>query len=92
MSKGRHNSPQDKKQGKSAGTALRLHQLLMSRPIVSVSTAAARLKLSFPAINKSFDRLEKLRIVREFTGRQRNRLFAYDACLKILSEGTEPLK
>jgi Fic family protein len=78
--------------GKAAGTALRLHQLLMSRPIISVSMAAEQLRLSFPAINKSFDRLEKLRLVREFTGRQRNRLFAYDACLKILSEGTEPLK
>ena len=78
--------------GKAAGTALRLHQLLTTRPIVSVPVAAERLKLSFPAINASFVRLEKLRIVTEVTGRQRNRLFAYDACLKILSEGTEPLK
>lgn len=78
--------------GKAAGTGLRLHQLLMSRPILSVPVAAGRLKLSFPAINKSFGRLVKLRIVSECTGRQRNRLFAYNACLKILSEGTEPLK
>jgi len=78
--------------GKAAGTALRLHKLLMTRPIVSVPVAAERLKLSFPAINTSFGRLEKLRIVTEVTGRQRNRLFAYDACLRILSEGTEPLK
>ncbi len=75
--------------GKAAGTALRLHQLLTFRPVVSVSAAAEHLKLSFPAISKSFERLQKLGIVREFTGRQRNRLFAYDACLKILSEGTE---
>jgi Fic family protein len=78
--------------GKSAGTALRLHQFLMSRPIVGVPMASELLNLSFPAINKSFERLQKLGIVREFTGRQRNRLFAYDACLTILSEGTEPLK
>ena len=30
-------------------------------------------------------------IAREVTGRRRNRLFAYDAYLAILSEGTEPL-
>lgn len=77
--------------GKSAGTALRLHQLLLARPILSVAVAKERLKLSFPAINQSFGRLEKLGLVREFTGRLRNRLFSYDACLKLLNEGTEPL-
>jgi S-(hydroxymethyl)glutathione dehydrogenase/alcohol dehydrogenase len=30
-------------------------------------------------------------IAREITGGRRNRLFAYDAYLAILSEGTEPL-
>ena len=77
--------------GKAAGTALRLHQLLQSRPILSVPVAAARLKLSFPAINKSFGHLEKIGIVRELTRKSRNRLFAYAAGLKILNEGTEPI-
>jgi Fic family protein len=77
--------------GKSAGTALRLHQLLLARPILSVAVAKERLKLSFPAINQSFGRLGELGVVRELTGRQRNRLFSYDACLKLLNEETEPL-
>ena len=33
--------------------------------------------------------LASLGIVREFTGRQRNRVFAYDPYMSILNEGTE---
>lgn len=76
--------------GRPAGTALQVHQLLQSQIILSVPVAAHRLQLSFPAINKAFAHLAKLGIVREFTGRQRNRLFSYTACLELLSEGTEP--
>lgn len=35
--------------------------------------------------------LERGGILRELTGRLRNKIFAYDEYLKILSEGTEPL-
>ena len=34
--------------------------------------------------------LADLGIARELTGRKRNRVFVYDAYLKILNEGTEP--
>jgi hypothetical protein len=37
------------------------------------------------------DLLMDLGIARELTGKRRNRLFAYDQYLAILSEGTEPL-
>ena len=33
----------------------------------------------------------RLGVVREITGRQRNRLYAYDRYLAILSEGAQPL-
>ena len=33
--------------------------------------------------------LERLGIVRELTGKKRNRLFGYEAYLSILNEGTE---
>ena len=78
--------------GRAAGTALRVHQLLQAQPIVSIPVAAARLKLSFPAVNTGLDHLVKLGIVRELTGKTRGRLFAYDAALKLLNEGMEPPK
>ncbi|MFW8567258.1 hypothetical protein [Orrella sp. 11846] len=38
-------------------------------------------------MNKAFGGLERLGIVREITGKQRGRVFAYQAFLDILDEG-----
>lgn len=77
--------------GRAAGSALRVHSALRERPILSLPDICRRTGLSFPAATNGMALLEKLGIVRELTGRQRNRLFAYDRYLQILSEGTEPL-
>ena len=42
--------------------------------------------MSFPAVDKA---MEKIGIVREITGQQRNRVFSYDRYLAILNEGTD---
>jgi len=73
--------------GKAAGSALRVHELLKKRIILSLPIAQAELKLSFPAVNKAMANLEKLGLVREFTGKQRDRLFCYEPYLKVLNEG-----
>lgn len=78
--------------GRAANTALRVHQLLQAQPIVSIPVAAERLKLSFPAVSTALGHLAQLGVVRELTGKTRGRLFAYDAALKLLNEGMEPLK
>lgn len=77
--------------GRGAGSALRVHQLLQQKPILSLPAAAEALSLSWPATNKAMTTLAKLGIVRELTGQKRNRLYAYDAYLSTLAEGTEPL-
>lgn len=79
------------KSGRAAGSALRVHTALRERPILSLSDICRRTGLSFPAATNGMALLVKLGTVRELTGRQRNRLFAYDRYLQILSEGTEPL-
>jgi Fic family protein len=76
-------------QGKISGTALRVHDLLQQRPIISITAACKELELTHPAVNKSLRKLEEMGIVREITGRQRNRLYLYDAYMAILSEGLE---
>jgi len=50
------------------------------------------LKLSVPTVTSALETLIKLKIVKESTGKRRDRLFAYPRYLRILSEGTEPLK
>jgi Fic family protein len=77
--------------GRPASSALRVHQIMQTSPLVSIPTATARLGLSVPTVTKSLEHLVALGIVREVTGRQRGRVFVYDRYMAVLSEGTEPL-
>ena len=77
-------------QGKISATALRVHDLLQQRPIISITAACKALELTHPAVNKSLRKLEEMGIVREITGRQRNRLYLYEVYMAILCEGLEP--
>ncbi len=76
--------------GRAAASALRVHQHLKSKPIISVPRAARELGLSAPTVRKSVEHLVELGVAREITGKKRGRLFAYDGYLDILNEGTEP--
>jgi Fic family protein len=77
--------------GRGGGSALRMHDLLKARPLLSVAAATERLGLSHPTVGAAVARLVELGILREITGRQRGRVFAYGRYLDILSRGTEPL-
>lgn len=74
-----------------AGSALRVHRVLQQRPLASANQIATLSKLSIPTVNTALRALEEAKIVRELTGRRRNRMFAYNTYLRILSEGTEPI-
>ncbi len=76
---------------RAATSALRVHGELQKAPLLSVPVAAKKLGISQPTIQKSLDHLSKLGIVREATGKRRNRIYEYTSYLKILDEGTEPL-
>ncbi len=78
--------------GRAGASALRLHQALQEKVILSIPGAAKRLGLSQPTVTASMRHLEQLGIVRERTGRRRNRMYVYDAYLKILEEGAEPIR
>jgi len=74
-----------------ASTTLQVFRVLCERPLVTVNQVRKRTGLSFPAAAKSLRMLEDLGIVREVTGQRRNRVFAYQQFLAVLSEGAEPL-
>ena len=78
-------------EGRRAGSALRVHEALKARPIVSLSAVCEATGLSFPAASSGMTVLEGLGIARELTGKRRNRLFVYERYLAVLDEGTEPL-
>ncbi|CUA90640.1 Fic family protein [Chelatococcus sambhunathii] len=77
--------------GRSAASVFRVHDFMQRRPIVTIQAASGELKLSLPTVGKSLEHLIKLGIVRELTGKQRHRVFAYSKYLAVLDQGTEPL-
>jgi Fic family protein len=77
---------------RAASSAMRVFGAMCERPITSLKDLRARTGLSFPTATTGISRLVDLGLVREVTGRKRNRVFAYDRYLTILNEGTEPLK
>jgi len=78
-----------RQEGRAAGSALRVLELLRKRPIASLKMVADRTGLSFPAVSSGMRVLEHVGVARELTGKKRNRLFGYDKYLAILNEGTE---
>jgi Fic family protein len=77
--------------GRSSRSTLLVFEALRKQPLVSLNELCESTDLTFPTVAKAMDSLTELGIAREFTGRRRNRIFAYDNYLSILSEGTEPL-
>jgi len=74
--------------GRPAGNALRVHSLLQRKPVVSVPGAAVELSLTAPTVRSAIESLVMLGLVRETTGKRRDRLFVYSRYLDILQEDT----
>jgi Fic family protein len=75
--------------GRQAGSGHRVHGLLQRRPIMTVPHAARSLSLTPPTIRAAIGAMEQAGIVREVTGKKRDRIYVYDRYLKILDKGTE---
>jgi Fic family protein len=75
---------------RSVGSALRVHAALQQRPVVSVAKLVEATGLSAPTVRAALERLDGLGIVREMTGKRRNRLFGYERYVSLLAEGTQP--
>ena len=78
--------------GQAAGSALRLHDVLQKKPLVSIPDAAEASELRQPTVGRAFERMERLGLLEETTGKKRNRIFAYSEYLELLSEATGPLQ
>lgn len=72
-------------------TAIRLLDLLPTHPIVTLPTAMELLETTKPTAGKAINALQKSGILRETTGKQRDRVYAYHDYLNVLTEDTEQL-
>ncbi|MDP3766910.1 MAG: Fic family protein, partial [Dehalococcoidia bacterium] len=77
--------------GRIAGSALRVHEALERRPLDTIPRLVAATGLTKPTVARALEALARHGIVRETTGRARDRVFSYTRYVDILSEGTEPL-
>jgi Fic family protein len=77
--------------GRAAANALRVFDALRVRPLATLNDLTERTGASYPTVARAVEALENFDIVREITGRKRERVFAYTRYLDILNEGTEPL-
>ncbi|PSB01543.1 Fic family protein [Merismopedia glauca] len=77
--------------GRIAGSALQVHLALSQKPICTIEDLSDRVNLSRPTVSKTLELLTQAGMLRELTGRQRDRIFVYDRYLSILNEGTEAL-
>lgn len=69
--------------------AIRLFDLLPEHPMVTLPVAMQLLESTKPTTGKAIDALVKAGILHETTGKQRDRIYAYSAYLKVLTEDTK---
>jgi Fic family protein len=73
--------------GRGAANGHRVLDRLYERPIVSVKDLQSLLGTTFAGTNLIVQRLVELSILREITGQARNRVFQYDAYVRLFEEG-----
>ncbi len=77
--------------GQAAGNALRVHSYLRKKPVLEIPRASREIGISQPTVTSALKRLEEIGVVKEITGKARDRIYVYRQYLDILEEGTQPL-
>jgi Fic family protein len=80
------------KLGRAASSPIRIHQALQRNPLLSIPKAAQITGLSYPTVASGLQKLEEIGMVKEFTGKARDRVYLYGKYISVLSEGAEPIK
>jgi Fic family protein len=73
----------------SSPFAVAILEQLFYTPVVSIGQLAEHFGISYQASSNVVSQLEKAGIIRELTGRKRDKRFVYREYLNILSEGTK---
>lgn len=84
-----HREAINKDIGSSAASGLRLLDYLYEQPMINVRMVERHLQSSFVTASKLVDQLVKLEILRETTGGQRNRRYAYSPYLALFESSAK---
>lgn len=69
--------------GSRAANAQKVTNYLYQRPVINVEKVSAIAEISMPSAYKLISELERIEILREFTGGQRGRMYMFDNYLKL---------
>ncbi len=70
-------------------SAIRLFDRLIENPIVTLARVVGLLNTTKPTATKALDLLQEVGILKERTGKKRDRAYGYHRYLALLAEGTE---
>ncbi len=74
---------------KTTVPAIRLFELLPSHPVVTLSVSIKLLGVSKPTAQKALAALQAAGVLREITGKRRDRVYAYHEYLQVLTHDTD---
>jgi cell filamentation protein, protein adenylyltransferase len=72
--------------GRGAASALLIYRYAQANPLFSIKNAAREMTVSFPTTSSAVARMSKAGILRESSGKRRDRLFLYENYLDILNQ------
>ena len=70
---------------------IRLLDLLPEHPVLILADAVKLLGVTKPTAIKAISALQQAKVLREITGKQRDRVYAYHDYLQVLTSDTEPI-
>lgn len=76
-------------QSSAHSSALRVHQNLQSNPITNLKSIVEETGMHAKTVGNALDGMIEMGLVREVTGKKRNRVYVYSKYLEILQAGTE---
>jgi Fic family protein len=72
--------------GRGAASALLVYRYAQVNPLFSIKNAARETKVSFPTASSAVTRMTEAGILRESSGKRRDRLFLYERYLDLLNQ------
>ena len=67
---------------------MKVYEYLLINPIVEIQKTADGMAMSFNTVASAISKLSDWGILQQTAGKQRYRIFTYEAYLEILKEGT----
>lgn len=75
----------------SSPLAIVVLESLFYKPIISIADVQEQFQISHPTASNIIEQFIRLKIIKEITGKKRDKRYAYTRYLEILSQGTKPL-